>query len=29
MARNSTGTSEPLDEDQVQLPVDVDDARYQ
>ena len=29
MARHNTGTSEPLDEDQVLLPVDVDDARYQ
>ena len=29
MARHSTGTSEPLGEDQVLLPVDVDDASYQ
>ena len=28
MARHSTGTSEPLGEDQVLLLVDVDDAKY-
>ena len=29
MARYSTGTSEPLGEDQLLFPVDVDDAKYQ
>ena len=29
MAWHSTGTNEPLGEDQVLLPVDVDGARYQ